>query len=366
MAFAFYLLMPTLPIYLTGFLHISNATTGIIMSVYVIAALLMRPLAGFLIDKFPRKMLYVISFACFVLLFVAYLEASGAAAFLILRLLHGLVWGVITTSGNTIAIDIVPPERRGEGIGYYGMSMNLAMACGPLVGLLLCEYGPFVHVFQMAIISATLGFILAFLMRVPHKKPHPHSILSLDRFILIKGIPAGVALICITIAYGLILTYAAMYGKQNSIPNPGIFFVAMAAGIIVARLFSSKLLDRGMSMQVAIVGGLISAASLLLLGLFPVSACYFISAGAVGIGYGMTFPAVQHIIVNHGDHHQRGTANSTFFTAFDFGVGLGILLGGQIAQHFHLSIAFILVSISTLLGALLLWRLPKGASIQKL
>jgi len=354
MAFAFYLLIPTLPIYLTAHLHASKAMAGLVMSVYVIAALVMRPFSGFLIDHFSRKSLYLISYALFVAFSVAYLGVAVIAGFFVLRLLHGFVWGTITTSGNTLAIDLAPSERRGEAIGYYGMSMNIAMAFGPMVGILFSEHGPFVNVFIASIASGVLGLLLAFLIKAPRKAPQVSRAISLDRFLLIKGIPSGVALLFITVSYGMILAYASMYGKEQHIADTGFFFVALAVGIILARLFTGKLLDRGLCVHVGIVGGVVAAISLLVLGLVPFSFCYFTCAFFLGLGYGMSFPAVQTIIVNHGDHHQRGTANSTFFTAFDLGVGVGMLLGGQIAQHSQLSVAFLVVAASTLLGAILL------------
>ena len=355
MAFAFYLLMPTLPLYLTEQLHMSKAVAGLIMSIYVIAALAMRPFSGFLIDMLPRKGLYLVSFALFVLFTGFYLGAVSVLAFVVVRFLHGLVWGTITTSGNTLAIDIIPAERRGEGIGYYGMAMNIAMACGPLTGLLLSEHHPFVDVFFTSILSGVLGLLLALLMRVPAQIPHAHRSISLNRFLLVKGIPSGFALLFITISYGVTLAYVAMYGKEHHIPNTGFFFVALAAGIVLARVTTGKLLDRNLCAQMGVVGGLLTAASLLFLGLYPVAGVYFLLAFSLGFGYGMTFPAVQMMIINFGSHHQRGTANSTYFTAFDLGVGTGMLLGGQIAQRHSLALAFLVVAGSALLGTLLLW-----------
>lgn len=355
MAFAFYLLMPTLPLYLASVLGLSKTAVGVVMSVYVIAALAMRPLSGFLIDALPRKALYVAAFACFLLVSFGYPLAATMAGFFVLRLLHGLVWGVITTSGNTLAIDIVPSERRGEGIGYYGMSMNIAMALGPMTGLMLLERVPFLYVFYVSIASSALGLLLSFAIRVPPRARQAHPVFSLDRFLLLRGIPAGVALLCVTVSYGVILAYVAMYGKDHGIGSTGLFFVVMAVAVIAARLLTGRFLDRGLCLQVAFAGAFCVAASLLLLGLYPVALCYFLVALSLGLGYGMVFPAVQTLIVGLGGHHQRGTANSTFFTAFDLGVGIGMLFGGRIAQSMGLSAVFVLVAGASLLGGLLLW-----------
>lgn len=362
MAFGFYLLMPTLPMYLTEHLHITKSMAGVIMSSYVVAALAMRPFSGFLIDTVPRKRLYLTSFALFTLVSALYLGAAGDVSFLVLRLLHGLVWGVITTAGNTLIIDIVPSQRRGEGIGYYGMSMNIAMALGPMTGLFLGERFSYAQVFATAILSNLLGLGLALAIRVPYRAPHRHATLSLDRFLLLKGVPTGITLLFVTVSYGLILAFAAMYGKDHRIGHTGLFFVVLATGIVSARLFSGKHLDGGFGVQVGSAGALLAAASLLMLGLFPVAVCYFAAAFCLGLGYGMSFPAVQTLIVDLAGHHQRGTANSTYFTAFDLGVGIGMLLGGWIAQERGLELAFVIVAGSAALGAVLL-RFLKGRGL---
>lgn len=356
MSASFYLLMPTLPLHLTKALGASTAEAGIVMSAYVIAALLMRPFSGFLIDSFPRKTLYILSYVLFVVLTVTYLGAHSVAAFLVLRLLHGLVWGVITTSGNTLAIDIVPSERRGEGIGYFGMSTNIAMALGPMTGLLLAGRYTFALVCGVAVGIGLLGLLLASIIRAPHHGPRPHQVLSLDRFLLVPAVPLGAALMCITVSYGIMLAYVAMYGQQQRIAGSSFFFMVLAAGIISARLSSGKLLDRGFGVHVAVTGSLCAAVSLLALGLWPVAGCYFAAALFLGMGYGMIFPAVQTLIVNMGSHHQRGTANSTFFTAFDLGVGAGMLGGGLLADRLGLGAVFAWASAGILSGTVLLVR----------
>lgn len=341
MSFAFYLLMPTLPMHLIGFMHASPAMVGVVMSAYVIAALCMRPFSGYLVDQYPRKRLYLISFILFTIFNAFYFGAIAIWMFLLVRFLHGFVWGLIIPAGNTIAIDITPSERRGEGIGYYGMSMNIAMAIGPFVGILLQDHYSFSWVLASATLTSVIGLAMSLLIRVPPHTPHAHSVVSLDRFILVKGIPGAVAMLFTTISYGLMLAYISIYGKQNGIENTGFFFVLLSIGFLLSRALCSRLLDRGWTIHLAMVGSIVCALSIVALGLYPIAAVYFGAALFLGIAYGVGFPAIQTWIVQQGDHHQRGTANSTFYTGFDLGVGIGMLFGGQMAAHLALNYAWI-------------------------
>jgi predicted MFS family arabinose efflux permease len=359
MAFSFYLLMPTLPVHLIQTMRATPAMAGVVMAVYVVAGLCIRPFSGFLIDYFPRKKFYVAVFALFTLCGVLYFGAVAVWIFIAVRLLHGLVWGLIIPAGNTIAIDIVPAERRGEGIGYYGMSMNIAMALGPLLGIVLQDHLDFRWVVGGAAGTSLLGLLVSLWIRVPFHAPHAHAVLSLDRFILRKGIPGAVAMLFLTVSYGLLLAYASLYGKMYNIAGTGFFFVLISVGFILSRMLCSSLLDKGWTVRLALLGATVAAVALVALGLFPVAAVYFVVALLLGFAYGVGFPALQNWIIQRAEHHQRGTANSTFFTAFDLGVGAGMLFGGQMAQVSSLSNAWLASAGCAVVSILVLRRLTE-------
>jgi MFS family permease len=352
MGFSFYLLIPTLPFFLVERFTIDKGLTGIILSCYVIAALLIRPFSGFMVDKYARKPLYILSFVLFVAFTAGYLVAGGILLFIILRFWHGITWGIITTAGNTLAIDIMPSAKRGEGIGYYGLSLTIAMAIGPMAGLFLYEHYTFDYIFYAAILSGFIGLVFASFIKAPERLPVIHQPFSLDRFILTKSIPVGINVIFITLSYGMILSFAAMYGKEKGISNTGLLFTLMAIGMAVSRIFSGKLIDRGKIRFILILGIIVLSSGF---GLFTISSgstLYFTSSLIMGLGYGVLFPAFQSLFINLGTHQQRGTANSTFFTAFDLGVGGGMILAGKIAEIASLSFAFGICTAACILSLL--------------
>src|SRR5665647_1785929 len=145
--FAFYLLVPIFPLYLMEKFHTSKSLVGVILSSYTVAALLVRPFAGFVLDMFNRKPIYLVAFFLFVLTFVGYPLANIIGMFLFYRMLHGFTFGFVTTAGNSLIVDIMPASRRGEGLGYYGVANNLAMAVGPMTSLLMHDYYSFDAIF---------------------------------------------------------------------------------------------------------------------------------------------------------------------------------------------------------------------------
>ncbi len=341
MGFSFYLLMPTLPFYLAERFHTDNSTIGFVVSCYVIAALVIRPFSGYLVDSFSRKTVYMISYLLFVGFCLGYLVAGTILFLIVLRFLHGLTWGIITTAGNTLAIDIMPSEKRGQGIGFYGLAFNISMAIGPVAGIFLYQHYDFNILFYSAIATGFIGMVFAQFIKAPVKPRIPHhAALSLDRFLLVKAVPVGINLLLVTISYGMILSFAAMYSQEMHADNPGLFYVLLAVGIATARAFSGKMIDKGELHKASLLGIILLAAGLGVFALWRIPAIYYTIALIAGIGYGVAYPAFQTLFINMASHNQRGTANSTYYTAFDTGVGTGMLLAGKIAAMASLGAAF--------------------------
>jgi predicted MFS family arabinose efflux permease len=340
MGFSFYMLIPTLPFYLSHQFNAGRTMIGVILSAYIIAALLIRPFSGYMVDSFSRKLVYLLSYFLFVGAYLGYIVAASIFFILILRFFHGLTWGVCATAGNTLAIDIMPHNRRGEGLGYFGLSNNLAMAIGPMVGLFLFDNNNLNWVFYTALLTGVVGLMFAMSINVPSKPAMNKEPISLDRFILLKGIPVGLNLILIAVSYGMILSFAAMYGKEMGVKGTGVFFTLMSFGIAASRIFAGKQVDKGKIHAVASMGILTLVISFGFFSLWSIEPVYLITAFFIGIGFGIIFPSFQTIFISLAPHSKRGTANATYLTSFDVGVGIGMLLSGRIAESYSLSAAF--------------------------
>ena len=126
--FGFWLLIPVLPFYLKEVYGCAEGIIGAVLSCYIVSSLIVRPFSGFLLDIFPRKPLYIISYVVFTAVFLGYVASATLLMFIMLRAFHGLAFGAVSVGGNTVVVDIMPSSRRGEGIGYYGLSNNVAFS----------------------------------------------------------------------------------------------------------------------------------------------------------------------------------------------------------------------------------------------
>ena len=358
--FGFWLLTPILPFYLSEVFQASNTAIGFVLSCYTIS-LCIRPFSGYLLDTFARKPLYLFAYFIFMMIFAGYMIAGLLTLFIIFRIVHGVSFGMVTVGGNTIVIDIMPSSRRGEGLGYYGLANNLAMSIGPMIGLFLHNAGvSYITIFSYSLGACILGFLCASLVKTPYKPPVKREPISLDRFILIKGLPAGLSLLLLSIPYGMTTNYVAMYAQQIGITaETGFFFTLMAVGMAVSRLFSGRLVDKGKITQVIHAG-----LYLVCLCYFSLTACgwliewnktfvtilFFLISLLLGIGFGVMFPAYNTVFVNLAPNNQRGTATSTYLTSWDVGLGIGMLTGGYIAEIASFRMAYLFGAMLTVVS----------------
>ncbi|HET9571584.1 MAG TPA: MFS transporter [Bacteroidales bacterium] len=361
--FGFYLLLPVLPVYLMETFHATSSQVGLILSCYVVAALSIRPFSGFLADRFQRKTVYLLGYGLFVAAFIAYPMVETMLLFVLLRVLHGLTFGMVTTSGNTLIVDIMPSSRRGEGLGYFGIANNLAMAAGPMIGLMLLDAGhSYNMLFYTALICGIVGYGFAANIKAPIKPRAASEPLSFDRFFLKKGLLAGVSLLLMAIPYGITTSYIALYAKVLHIHGTtGLFFSLMALGLIASRTFAGKLIDRGKLVHVIVSGQTVIMLAFGLFGLIGfltdhhlqlVSFCFFLVSFLLGVGYGMIFPAYNTLFVDLAPNNRRATASSTYLTSWDLGIGIGLVFGANLSGWLGFPITYevgtILVLVSTL------------------
>ena len=381
--FSFMVVTPLFPLYLSEVFGATKDETGMVLSGYALTALLIRPFSGFLVDSFPRKMVLLVCYGLFALFFGGYLVAGSLLSFCIIRTLHGAPMGATTVANSTVAIDVLPSSRRAEGIGYYGLSNNLGTAIAPTIGMLILGWThSYDLIFLISLLTAGLGFAINSTLKL---KPRPiekeelkkennifhkvhfslftfHFSLSLDRFLLLKGWPEALCMVGYSFSYGVVSTYIAIYAKQELgiTTGTGLFFTLLCVGLISSRLVGARGLRKGRIMGNATIGVIISFFGYLLFAALHNAWGFYGAAFIVGLGNGHMFPAFQTMFINLAPNSQRGTANSTLLTAWEAGVGLGIILGGIVAEFFSYGTAFWMGWLGNLAGVVLYFTYAKA------
>lgn len=355
--FAFYLLTPLLPLYLSETFGATKDTIGIVLSGYTVAALIVRPFCGYVVDSFSRKKVLMLCLSGFAVFFAGYIAAGTILMFAICRTLHGGPFGAVTVANNTCAIDVLPSSRRNEGIGLYGLSNNFAMAIAPSIGIYLHNMvDSYMILFWIAFVVAISAVLIAWTIRLPEKDIiRNKEKLSLDRFFLTRAWLLAINIAMFGFCWGVLSNYLAIYSKEvlSITGGTGTYFALLSMGLFSSRLQGRKALSQGKLTQNAAEGMLISLVGFTLFVAIPHPVAYYLSAILIGLGNGHLYPAFLNMFVHVARHDQRGTANSSILTGWDLGFGIGCLLGGIVAEHFGYTATFWMVAAENAVSVIL-------------
>lgn len=355
--FAFYLLTPLLPLYLSETFGATKDTIGIVLSGYTVAALIVRPFCGYVVDSFSRKKVLMLCLSGFAVFFAGYIAAGTILMFAICRTLHGGPFGAVTVANSTCAIDVLPSSRRNEGIGLYGLSNNFAMAIAPSIGIYLHNMvDSYLILFWIAFVVAISAVLIAWTIRLPEKDIiRNKEKLSLDRFFLTRAWLLAINIAMFGFCWGVLSNYLAIYSKEvlSITGGTGTYFALLSMGLFSSRLQGRKALSQGKLTQNAAEGMLISLVGFTLFVAIPHPVAYYLSAILIGLGNGHLYPAFLNMFVHVARHDQRGTANSSILTGWDLGFGIGCLLGGIVAEHFGYTATFWMVAAENAVSVIL-------------
>lgn len=355
--FAFYLLTPLLPLYLSETFGATKDTIGIVLSGYTVAALIVRPFCGYVVDSFSRKKVLMLCLSGFAVFFAGYIAAGTILMFAICRTLHGGPFGAVTVANSTCAIDVLPSSRRNEGIGLYGLSNNFAMAIAPSIGIYLHNMvDSYMILFWIAFVVAISAVLIAWTIRLPEKDIiRNKEKLSLDRFFLTRAWLLAINIAMFGFCWGVLSNYLAIYSKEvlSITGGTGTYFALLSMGLFSSRLQGRKALSQGKLTQNAAEGMLISLVGFTLFVAIPHPVAYYLSAILIGLGNGHLYPAFLNMFVHVARHDQRDTANSSILTGWDLGFGIGCLLGGIVAEHFGYTATFWMVAAENAVSVIL-------------
>lgn len=361
----FYTQVATLPVYAVDTFQANNTQIGLILTVFVIAALVSRPLAGPWMKRFGAKPVFLAAALLFLGASGLYLISNTLWFLLALRAVHGFAFGVATSAAGTIAAYVVPRRRTGEGLGYFAMFMSLAMVIGPFVGLTLIQHASYTVLFIACTVFSLLSFVCGLPVQLPardgeaesHAEPDGNQARGLRALFEPSAIPIALCGFLIAFAYGGLSAFVSVYGNGLGLTKiTNYFFAVYALMVVLPRPLLGRLFDRVGASLVIYPGILAYAIGQLFLSQAHAGLGYLGSAAVIGLGYGALFPSFQALAVQAAPYHRKGYATSTYLFFYDAGIGIGSLLLGVVAGRTNYSTMYLLSSIVAV-GTVLLFFL---------
>ncbi|PMC39159.1 MFS transporter [Bacillus sp. UMB0899] len=349
----FQMTLPTIPLYVEE-LGGNDQLIGVVVSIFTFSALLVRSYAGHALESKGRKFVYLTGLLIFIFSVGSFGFLPAIVFLFFMRFVQGMGWGFSTTASGTIASDIIPPKRRGEGMGYYGLSGNIALAFGPSLGLTLAGVLSFTQLF---IICALLGLI-AFLLssKIRYKTiEKTQQVVKKEKwdFYEKSALKPSLLLFFITVTFGGIASFLPLYTAQKGIPGIQWYFLVFALALMASRTFAGKIYDLKGHRAIFIPGAILIVLAMILLAWLLNTTVLLIAAVLYGFGFGSVQPALQAWSIENAPVHRRGMANATFFSSFDLGVGIGALMFGQIGHMFGYHTIYLVSAFSVCMSILL-------------
>lgn len=355
----FYMLLPALPLYiqeLTG----SDAMVGLAGGLFTLFAVVFRPLVGGLLDRHGRRRFILWGLALFAAVTYLYGVAAGIIALLALRVVQGVSWAFSTTAVIAAITDVIPAQRRAEGMGWYGMAMTLAMAVGPMISIWVVEQVEFGGLFLISAALPLVALLLAATTPTPFQpKTNGRKLELFEPAIL----PLAVTVIFLSVGYGATLNFLPLYTESLDV-NAGMFFLVYSLALLLVRPVAGRLADRFGEAAVISPGLLVTAAALFVLSTAKGPGSIVISAVLYGIGFGSAQPALQAATIRLVGPERTGVANASFLTAFDLGIAVGSMALGWVAESLGYRSLFML-SAGSVIVALLLFSILGRRSLQQ-
>lgn len=348
----FYALLTFTPLYVLNDLGGTATEGGLAVSAFLLSAIIMRFFAGMILEKFGKKKILIFSLFLFTVSTVLYVFVGSFTVLLLLRFFQGIWFSLLTTVAGAIAADIIPPERRGEGLGYYGIAMNLAVVAGPFIALSLQPYVSSQAIFVILSVIMIIGFFCALAVQVDEGsfvKQEKHK-LTINDFLEKKSMPIATVGFFISFAYASILTFISVYAESlGLIKAASFFFVVYAIAMLLVRPFSGRIFD-AMGPGVVIIPSIIVFGIGLISLSFTASSWMLLLSGAlVGLGYGTLLPSFQTLAIQAADKHRSGYATGTFFAFYDSGIAIGSVSLGLVAGFAGYSNLYLMLGIFVIL-----------------
>lgn len=358
---SFNMINPSLPLYFQD-LGISETMTGVCISIFTVGSVIIRPIAGDVLDHFGRRGVFFISMILLAVLIFCYSFMATIALILILRVLHGIDWSFASTSTSTIATDIIPRHLTGTGIGIFGMSMSLALAVAPALAVELMDsvgFATMIHISSaFLVVALALGFFFPFDRTLQQETPVERQSKKRDKRDIFEksAVLPAVIMGFITLTMSAVTTYVPLYGTTLGLGNTGYFFTIYAIGLLLVRAFIGHAIDRFGVIATTLPSLVFMLAAMLLLAFAQNLPMLLLSGFLYGSGFGGAQTTMQSLSVMNAPSERFGAANGTFFIGFDLGIGFGALLAGTLSDMLGFRMMYLLLIIFIVIATVLVLR----------
>lgn len=354
----FFYLTTTLPREMTD-LGFNLFEVGLVVGGYAAVPILLRPFVGRWSDGGHRILQMRLALVAFIGSFLLMIFTENLWALFALRCVQGIGMAAYPTSAGSLVAEIVPPMRRGEGLGFFGLSTSFAQTASPVAGGAIAVVGGFEGVLILGAVTAGVSLLVTVFQRepAPHGAPPP---VSLKALIPARAVFPMIVFLSVTLGFSVAAAFLEPLADQphRNLGFVPLFFMFSGVGAMLSRPLAGRISDRVGRVPIIIPGLIATCAGMALVAQSETAVMLWVAGLLTGIGMGGAHTGLLALAVDRVAGNQRGGATATFQLAWDVG-GFASFLIGIVGAFFSVEAIFWVAALGALvaLGALLLGRM---------
>lgn len=349
---AFYASVPILPIYCQR-IGITGAKIGIVLTAMSVTTVLFRPFAGYLLDNFNRYHVFMLCLALFCLPFLGFVAFPFFGALVVIRLYMGVVYSVCGSATTTLAGDVLPPSKVGQGVNRFALTISLGMASGPFIGIQVQNHLSSKASFLVLFALTVIALICVSFCRIQYPKVERKKFVLADAFYK-PALPFMFNMMFMMIPFGAVIAYSSIFAQEKGLSEAiPFFYIFLVAGMLLSKFSTQKMIDAGKH-RVLVVVSLIVLFFTMGSYFFLKTTIHLFAAGfLLGLGYGILQPLFQSFVTGTAPAPKRGAANATYLLSYDIGIGIGSFVMGLFQESLGLSVGFAATAMAYIVGGII-------------
>jgi MFS family permease len=330
-------LLPTAPFRI---LALGGGTTaaGLFLGFLTYASAFSAPITGTFSDRAGTRRVLIIASIAITCFSLAYAVIPSYRVMLAVVLVHGVFWSGLLTGSAAYMTNILPENRRAEGLAYWGLSTIAAIAVAPTIGFWMFQFGWRALCIEAAVLNVIMAIIAWRLPAQTVLPPAAHH--TGRRLVEWRVLVLSFTLFLYSFGYGGITSFTALYADASGVSPKGLYLTALAIVILVTRPMSGRLGDRFGYRRVLLPCLVLIAAGLSCLVFGGSRFWLLLSAVIFGAGFGTAYPVFVGYVMRHVRPERRGAAFGAILACFDTGIGTGSTSMGWIIGHYGYASAF--------------------------
>lgn len=348
----FYASVPIIPIYCQQ-IGITGSKIGIVLTAMSVTTVLFRPFAGYILDNFNRYHVYMLFLALFCLPFLGFAFIPIFGVLVAIRLYMGVVYSVCGSATTTLAGDVLPANKVGQGVNRFALTISLGMAAGPFIGIQVQNHmsskASFIVLFALTVIA----LICVSFCKIEYPKVEKKKFVLADAFYK-PALPFMFNMIFIMIPFGAVIAYSSMLAQEKELSHViPYFYIFLVAGMLLSKFSTQKMIDAGKHKVLVIVSLIVLMVTMASYCVLETAVHLLFAGFLLGLGYGILQPLFQSFVTGTTPAPKRGTANATYLLSYDIGIGIGSFAMGIFQESIGLGKGFAVTAVCYIAGGII-------------